>query len=80
MGIHLKQQLKDKLIEHTQYISKEEQRKRFLQRIDAPDKLWKVSQADVVERTFWKQYMMGYPTLTHARQSELRAIRRRLAK
>jgi hypothetical protein len=42
-GIHLKQQLKDKLIEYTQYISKEEQRKRFLQRIDAPDKLWKVS-------------------------------------
>jgi PPK2 family polyphosphate:nucleotide phosphotransferase len=40
--------------------SKEEQRKRFLQRIDEPEKNWKFSLADVEERSFWKQYMKAY--------------------
>lgn len=35
------------------HMSKEEQRKRFLDRIDEPDKNWKFSQADVAERKFW---------------------------
>src|ERR1700677_2415392 len=39
------------------HLSKEEQRKRFLERIDTPEKNWKFSQADIVERKFWKQYM-----------------------
>jgi PPK2 family polyphosphate:nucleotide phosphotransferase len=42
------------------HISKEEQRKRFLERIDDPDKNWKFSQDDVKERTYWKQYMNAY--------------------
>ena len=39
------------------HLSKEEPRKRFLQRIDEPEKNWKFSLADVEERKFWKQYM-----------------------
>jgi PPK2 family polyphosphate:nucleotide phosphotransferase len=42
------------------HLSKEEQRKRFLQRIDEPEKNWKFSLADVEERKFWKQYMTAY--------------------
>jgi len=42
------------------HISKEEQRKRFLKRIDDPDKNWKFSQADLTERGFWDQYMKAY--------------------
>jgi len=42
------------------HLSKEEQRKRFLERIEDPDKNWKFSQADVVERAFWKQYQRVY--------------------
>ena len=41
------------------HLSKEEQRKRFLQRIDEPGKNWKFSLADVEERNFWKEYMKG---------------------
>jgi PPK2 family polyphosphate:nucleotide phosphotransferase len=42
------------------HLSKEEQRKRFLQRIDDPDKRWKFSQADIEERKYWKRYMKAY--------------------
>ena len=42
------------------HLSKEEQRKRFLQRIDEPEKNWKFSLADVEERGFWKDYMKAY--------------------
>jgi len=42
------------------HLSKEEQRKRFLDRIDDPDKNWKLSIADIEERKFWKQYMKAY--------------------
>ena len=42
------------------HLSKEEQRKRFLERIDEPDKNWKFSLADIHERTFWKQYVAAY--------------------
>jgi len=42
------------------HLSKEEQRKRFLERIDEPEKNWKFSLADIEERKFWKQYMMAY--------------------
>ncbi|HVC11571.1 MAG TPA: polyphosphate kinase 2 family protein, partial [Burkholderiales bacterium] len=38
----------------------EEQRKRFLARIDDPDKNWKLSVGDIQERKFWKQYMHAY--------------------
>ena len=42
------------------HLSNEEQRKRFLKRIDAPEKNWKFSMADVEERKYWKQYMEAY--------------------
>ncbi|HYS45006.1 MAG TPA: ADP-polyphosphate phosphotransferase [Rhizomicrobium sp.] len=42
------------------HLSKEEQRKRFLARIDEPDKNWKFSAGDVEERKFWKDYMHAY--------------------
>ena len=42
------------------HLSKEEQRTRFLQRIDDPDKNWKLSTADIKEREFWKQYRQAY--------------------
>jgi PPK2 family polyphosphate:nucleotide phosphotransferase len=42
------------------HLSKEEQRKRFLQRIDEPNKNWKFSVADVEERKFWKRYMSAF--------------------
>ena len=40
--------------------SKDEQRKRFLARIDQPEKNWKLSTADVEERKYWKDYMKAY--------------------
>jgi polyphosphate kinase 2 (PPK2 family) len=42
------------------HLSKEEQRKRFLARIDAPEKNWKFSLADIKERKYWKHYMEAY--------------------
>jgi PPK2 family polyphosphate:nucleotide phosphotransferase len=42
------------------HISKEEQRKRFLKRIDQPEKNWKFSQSDLKERELWKDYMKAY--------------------
>src|SRR5437870_3472620 len=42
------------------HVSKEEQRKRFLRRIDEPDKNWKLSQTDIEERKFWDEYMDAY--------------------
>jgi len=42
------------------HLSQEEQRKRFLARIDAPEKNWKFSLADIAERKFWKDYMEAY--------------------
>ncbi len=42
------------------HLSQEEQRKRFLERIDEPEKNWKFSQADMEERKFWNPYMRAY--------------------
>jgi PPK2 family polyphosphate:nucleotide phosphotransferase len=42
------------------HLSKDEQRRRFLARIDDPEKNWKFSQADLAERKFWKDYMQAY--------------------
>lgn len=41
-------------------VSKDEQRKRFIERIDDPDKNWKFSAADARERGYWKDYMNAY--------------------
>jgi PPK2 family polyphosphate:nucleotide phosphotransferase len=42
------------------HLSKEEQRKRFLARIDEPEKNWKFSEADIKERAHWDDYMRVY--------------------
>jgi PPK2 family polyphosphate:nucleotide phosphotransferase len=41
-------------------VSRDEQKKRFLERIDQPEKNWKFSADDVRERAFWKEYMAAY--------------------
>ncbi len=41
-------------------ISKEEQRKRFLARLDEPSKRWKFSPNDIAERAHWDEYMAAY--------------------
>ncbi|WP_020396896.1 polyphosphate kinase 2 family protein [Thiolinea disciformis] len=41
-------------------VSKDEQKKRFLARLDAPEKNWKFSAGDVAERQHWDQYMEAY--------------------
>jgi PPK2 family polyphosphate:nucleotide phosphotransferase len=45
------------------HISKEEQRKRFLDRLDEPSKNWKFSMGDVTERALWPRYMAAYQDL-----------------
>jgi PPK2 family polyphosphate:nucleotide phosphotransferase len=51
------------------HLSKHEQRKRFLQRIDDPDKRWKFSQADIEERKYWSQYRQAYEACLSATSS-----------
>ena len=48
------------------HLSKDEQRKRFLERIDEPDKNWKFSLADIHERKYWKHYMEVYEDCLNA--------------
>ena len=49
-----------RIIKFFLHLSKEEQRKRFLARIDEPDKNWKFGLADIEERKFWNHYMKAY--------------------
>jgi len=49
-----------KIIKFFLHLSEEEQRQRFLARIDEPDKNWKFSEADIEERKFWPQYTHAY--------------------
>ena len=49
-----------RIIKFFLHLSKEEQRKRFLERIDEPEKNWKFSLADIEERKCWKDYMKAY--------------------
>jgi polyphosphate kinase 2 (PPK2 family) len=49
-----------RIIKFFLHLSKNEQRKRFLERIDEPEKNWKFSLADIKERKFWKQYRRAY--------------------
>ncbi len=51
------------------HLSQEEQRKRFLERIDKPDHNWKVSLADIHERKYWKHYMQAYQECLSATSS-----------
>lgn len=51
-------------------LSKKEQKKRFIERIDTPEKNWKFSAADVEERKSWKQYMAAYEEMIKKTASE----------
>ena len=55
-----------KIIKFFLHLSKDEQRKRFLERIDEPDKNWKFSLADIRERKFWQHYMKAYENCLEA--------------
>jgi PPK2 family polyphosphate:nucleotide phosphotransferase len=48
------------------HISKEQQRKRFLKRLDEPEKTWKFSAADVAERRHWDEYQSAYEEMIRA--------------
>ena len=48
------------------HLSKGEQRRRFLERIDEPDKNWKFSLADIRERKYWPRYMKAYEACLNA--------------
>jgi PPK2 family polyphosphate:nucleotide phosphotransferase len=52
------------------HVSKGEQRRRFLERIDDPNKNWKFSSADVKERRYWPQYMEAYEACLSATSTE----------
>jgi len=45
------------------HLSKSEQKKRFLERLEMPEKNWKFSMADVKERSYWKNYQKAYEAM-----------------
>lgn len=59
-----------RIIKFFLHLSKEEQRKRFLDRIDEPDKNWKFSAADIHERKYWEQYMTAYEDCLNATSTD----------
>ena len=48
------------------HVSKGEQKKRFLERLDEPEKHWKFSATDVAERAHWREYMKAYEAMIRA--------------
>jgi PPK2 family polyphosphate:nucleotide phosphotransferase len=59
-----------KIVKFFLHLSKEEQRKRFLERIDTPEKNWKFSQDDMKERKFWDEYKAAYEDCISATSTE----------
>ncbi len=58
-----------RIIKFFLHLSKDEQRSRFLKRIDEPEKNWKFSSADISERKYWDQYMQAYAECLSATSS-----------
>jgi PPK2 family polyphosphate:nucleotide phosphotransferase len=52
------------------HLSRTEQKKRFLERLERPEKHWKFSEADLVERGYWDDYMRAYEDAISATSSE----------
>ena len=52
------------------HVSRKEQKKRFLERLDQPDKRWKFSAADIEERKYWADYMHAYEEAIRATASK----------
>jgi PPK2 family polyphosphate:nucleotide phosphotransferase len=59
-----------RIIKFFLHLSKDEQRKRLIDRIDQPDKNWKFSAADIAERAFWDDYMKVYAECLGATSTE----------
>lgn len=53
------------------HLSKDEQRKRFLERIDNKDKNWKFSDSDIKERDYWDDYQEAYESAINATAAEI---------
>ena len=51
-------------------VSKDEQKRRFLERLNRPEKHWKFSQADLAERAYWGRYMRAYADCLSATSTE----------
>ena len=51
-------------------VSRKEQRKRFLARLDDPDKNWKFSVNDLKERAYWDEYQQAYEQMLSATSTE----------
>jgi PPK2 family polyphosphate:nucleotide phosphotransferase len=52
------------------HVSRKEQKNRFIERLDRPDKRWKFSAADMREREFWDDYMHAFEEAMHATSSK----------
>lgn len=52
------------------HLSRDEQRKRFLDRIDEPSKNWKFNEGDIEERKYWDEYMRAYEKCLSATSAE----------
>lgn len=51
-------------------VSKEEQKNRFLERLDTPEKNWKFSSGDIVERGYWDDYMKAFEEMINATSTQ----------
>ena len=56
-------------------LSKNEQQKRFLERIDEPDKNWKFSLADIHKRKYWKHYMEAYEDCFNSTSNQFNGLK-----
>ncbi len=59
-----------RIIKFFLYISKEEQKQRFIDRIEESDKNWKFSKADVKERQYWGQYLKAFTEMLEKTSTE----------
>ena len=59
------------ILKFSLHLSKEEQKKRFIRRIEIPEKNWKFSEADVKERQYWDQYQAAYEQAINATSTKI---------
>ena len=59
-----------RIIKFFLHLSKEEQRERFLDRLEKPDKYWKFTLSDIQERAYWKDYRKAYEVCLSATSTE----------
>jgi polyphosphate kinase 2 (PPK2 family) len=52
------------------HVSRDEQKKRFMERLDTPEKSWKFSLADIQERDYWDDYMHAFEEAIQATDAE----------